>query len=85
MLTTGSVAEIEYGVDTEQSDPTFVKWIGNVTAPVGKDVTLQCSVQNVGNYKVSHPSSTSSDQSPVEIILHSAQSVNFVDYFLVET
>ncbi|XP_043195191.1 neurotrimin-like [Amphibalanus amphitrite] len=44
--------EIEYGVETEEGDPTFVKWIGNVTAPVGKDVTLQCSVQNVGNYKV---------------------------------
>ena len=51
-LTTGSVPEIEYGVETEASDPTFVKWIGNVTAPVGKDVTLQCSVRNVGNYKV---------------------------------
>ncbi|KAF8793681.1 Lachesin like protein [Argiope bruennichi] len=34
------------------SDPTFVEMIPNVTVPIGRDAVLQCTVQDIENYKV---------------------------------
>ncbi|KAL7303732.1 hypothetical protein TKK_0003865 [Trichogramma kaykai] len=34
-------------------EPEFVKEIGNITMPAGRDVKLACTVKNLGSYKVS--------------------------------
>ncbi|EZA61970.1 hypothetical protein X777_07319, partial [Ooceraea biroi] len=33
--------------------PSFSEPIGNVTAAIGKEVALSCTIRKVGNYKVS--------------------------------
>jgi hypothetical protein len=33
-------------------EPSFLMPIDNITVPVGRDATLNCVVQNLGNYKV---------------------------------
>lgn len=37
---------------TDSEDPDFIAPIGNITSPVGREVILSCSVENLGNYKV---------------------------------
>lgn len=44
---------MEFSVCAALSDrPMFAEPIPNVTVPLGRDVSLPCVVENLGNYKV---------------------------------
>lgn len=58
---------MEFSVFTALSDrPMFAEPIPNVTVPLGRDVSLPCVVENLGNYKVIK----SKNVSAFRIILH---------------
>lgn len=58
---------MEFSVFTALSDrPMFAEPIPNVTVPLGRDVSLPCVVENLGNYKVIK----SKNVSVFPIILH---------------
>lgn len=41
------------GVRAYFGEPIFVDQVNNATVAVGRDASLQCQVENVGEYKVS--------------------------------
>lgn len=58
---------MEFSVFAALSDrPMFAEPIPNVTVPLGRDVSLPCVVENLGNYKVIK----SKNVSAFPIILH---------------
>ena len=39
-------------MDGSGGEPDFISGVKNVTVPEGRDVTLSCSVRNLGSHKV---------------------------------
>ncbi|CAL1296808.1 unnamed protein product [Larinioides sclopetarius] len=51
-LTMGSLSFLLLVISGVSSEPTFVEMIPNVTVPISRDAVLQCTVQDIENYKV---------------------------------
>lgn len=67
---------MEFSVCAALSDrPMFAEPIPNVTVPLGRDVSLPCVVENLGNYKVIKSKNSSS------ISYYSASSSPNCSYF----
>lgn len=50
--------DISSSLAAVSDDPEFTDVIENITVPAGRSVKLACSVKNLGNYKVSELSCT---------------------------